>query len=429
MGMNLNIEGEHKQRFWALTDQGVVSLGNFLTTLLMARYLPASEFGIYSLLFSTILLLNALHSALVTVPVLIRGAAMSSRELRQWTSAAVLATVVFATVFGAVATAATRMTGRLQLSFIVVAAMIAWQLQATSRSAFCAHVRQRQALPGDALSYLGQAAMLFFLARRGALTVGMAFGVIAITSGAAFALQAIQLRLSAQNRIAWRPFKEAAWKLGSWGLPAQIVSLFALQPFPWVLFFNYGPAAAGVFQALCSAMGFCNPVMVGTGNLVVATVARSEDKGRFRNAVAHALHGWAIIAPGLLLVLLFPAGTLHLLFGSHPEYLTETSALRLVALAFGFDAIAILAGAAIGAMEEMRSVFVIQAAAMAAAVVLGFPLAILYGVRGAAAGYLGVQVLRALYGAWILSGRCAAERISREESVTAAEASAVRSLS
>ena len=66
---------------------------------------------------------------------------------------------------------------------------------------------------------------------------------------------------------------------------------------------------------------------------------------------------------------------------------------------------------------------------MAAAVVLGFPLATLYGVRGAAAGYLGVQVLRALYGAWILSGRRVAERLSREESLTAAEASAVRSLS
>ena len=179
--MNLSIQGEHRDRFWALTDQGVVSLGNFLTTLLMARYLPASEFGVYSLLFSTILFLNALHSALVTVPVLIRGAAMSSTELRQWASAAVRASLVLGTVFGGIAVIAAWMTGRIQLSLIVVAAMMAWQLQATSRSVFCAHVRQRQALPGDALSYLGQAAMVFFLARRGALTVGMAFGVIAIT--------------------------------------------------------------------------------------------------------------------------------------------------------------------------------------------------------------------------------------------------------
>jgi O-antigen/teichoic acid export membrane protein len=124
-----------------------------------------------------------------------------------------------------------------------------------------------------------------------------------------------------------------------------------------------------------------------------------------------------------LVVLLFPAGTLHLMFGSHPEYLAETGALRLIALAFGCDAIAILAGAAIGAMEDMRSVFAIQATAMAAAIVLGFPLATLYGVRGAAAGYLGVQVLRALYGARILWEHRAGEI------ATAPEASAVRSLS
>src|SRR3954470_15837197 len=111
MPLNLRRTDEHMQRFWALADQGVVSLGNFATTLLMARYLPASEFGIYSLLFSTILFLNSLHSALVTLPVLIRGAGMSSPELRLWASAAILATSSLTAVFGGIVAIAARMTG------------------------------------------------------------------------------------------------------------------------------------------------------------------------------------------------------------------------------------------------------------------------------------------------------------------------------
>src|SRR5271170_6186042 len=68
---------EAHQRFWAFIDQGVVSLGNFMATVMLARALKPGEFGIFALLFGSILFLNTVHAALVTYPLSIFGAPMT----------------------------------------------------------------------------------------------------------------------------------------------------------------------------------------------------------------------------------------------------------------------------------------------------------------------------------------------------------------
>ena len=61
--------------------------------------------------------------------------------------------------------------GRLSLLPCVVAAMICWQLQETTRAGLRAHFRERDALPGDVLSYLGRAALLIVLFDSASATV------------------------------------------------------------------------------------------------------------------------------------------------------------------------------------------------------------------------------------------------------------------
>ena len=53
---------------WALGDQATLSLGNFLTNILLIRHLAKDQFGIYAVLFSLLLFLNNLHTSLVTYP-------------------------------------------------------------------------------------------------------------------------------------------------------------------------------------------------------------------------------------------------------------------------------------------------------------------------------------------------------------------------
>src|SRR6266576_6204077 len=51
-GLTLNL-----QSFWAIADQGVVSLGNFLTTIILARALTPAAYGLWSGICGLILFL------------------------------------------------------------------------------------------------------------------------------------------------------------------------------------------------------------------------------------------------------------------------------------------------------------------------------------------------------------------------------------
>ena len=50
---------------WSLADQGAVSLGNFLTNILLARALAPAEYGIFALVFGLLLALSSIHAAVV----------------------------------------------------------------------------------------------------------------------------------------------------------------------------------------------------------------------------------------------------------------------------------------------------------------------------------------------------------------------------
>src|SRR5688500_4624794 len=64
-----------RKSFWPLADQGVVSAGNFLTLVIVARALPArSEYGVFGLALECIFYFNTLQSALVGYPLTVRGA-------------------------------------------------------------------------------------------------------------------------------------------------------------------------------------------------------------------------------------------------------------------------------------------------------------------------------------------------------------------
>src|SRR5262245_22544082 len=57
-----------RRSVWALADQGIVSLGNCATNVLLARSLAVAEFGVFALLLEAMLFLNSLQAALVIYP-------------------------------------------------------------------------------------------------------------------------------------------------------------------------------------------------------------------------------------------------------------------------------------------------------------------------------------------------------------------------
>ena len=184
-----------RQGFWSMADQGAVSLGNFLTSILLARRFAPAEYGIYALLLATVFVLNSVQAAVITYPFSLEGAAESECDLQRRAGGSLVLTVLLAVALTVVLVVATVVLKRPAIWPYAALALICWQAQETARRALMTHGRHRDALWGDLLSYVGQAILLGLLLLWHGVTLESAFLVIALTSAVAAGLQALQLGL------------------------------------------------------------------------------------------------------------------------------------------------------------------------------------------------------------------------------------------
>jgi hypothetical protein len=191
-----------RKSFWPLVDQGVVSAGNFLTLVIVARALPAkSEYGVFGLLLEAIFYLNTLQGALVTYPLTVKGATADKDGLKRLATAALLMTCALAVPVALCATATAALAQHLTLGLAGAFALVAWQVQEVARKSLIAHFRYADAAWGDALRYLGTAACVWLAWRQGALTLPRVFWIIGALAALATLVQAAQVGLRA---VGWR---------------------------------------------------------------------------------------------------------------------------------------------------------------------------------------------------------------------------------
>ena len=180
--------------FWVLSDQGVVSLGNFITHLMVARHLGLKQLGVYAILSELTLFLNSMHASLVMFPLVIRGAVADDQRLSRLAGRAMVLTIVLAPVLGSGVLAAGALLEGVVVGLWAMVAMTTFQIQETLRRALITQIRYAATIGGDAISYLGQAIIVCVLAGAGNLTLISAFQAFAATSAIAAGLQIIQVR-------------------------------------------------------------------------------------------------------------------------------------------------------------------------------------------------------------------------------------------
>lgn len=71
---------------WALADQATVSGANFITGILLARYLGLEEFGRFTLAWMVVLFVNSLQNAVVVAPMMNIGPQQSPVKNLQYRS-------------------------------------------------------------------------------------------------------------------------------------------------------------------------------------------------------------------------------------------------------------------------------------------------------------------------------------------------------
>lgn len=80
---------------WALADQAMVSGVNFLTGILLARFLGIEEFGRFTLIWMAVLFVNSIQRTMISGPMMSIGPKQSQSEVAKYYRAVVFQQLLF----------------------------------------------------------------------------------------------------------------------------------------------------------------------------------------------------------------------------------------------------------------------------------------------------------------------------------------------
>lgn len=387
---------------WALTDQAVVSGTNFLTNVMLARFMGLRGFGVFALAWMSVLFVNSLQTALIVAPMMSIGPKQEEKDRPAYFGAVVFQELLlvffcFVLVFAALKTSSHffRHENLQQLALPLAASAFAYQLQDFVRRYFFATRQSRRALADDALSYLTQLPILFLLHKAGRLNSETALWVMAGTSlvalvPACFWMEPLSFNGQWIKAIARRHWKFSRWLVGSSLLQWTSGNLFILAAPLY-----YGAAAAGVLKASQNLMGATHIWFQGLDNIVPVESAR-----RLRNGGPHAMLAYirSILIKWGGLTLLFallmaaaPGFWLRMLYG--PEMAQYGYVLRLYALLYVIIFVGSPMRAGLQALEYTVPIFWSYLAMTALAFAFAVPMAKWLGLSGSLLGLLGAQIL------------------------------------
>jgi O-antigen/teichoic acid export membrane protein len=378
---------------WQLLDQAVVSAGNFLTTLLLARTLVPELYGTFSLIYLALYAINTCHASLVLYPLTLNAATAERHTVGATAGQGALRTLLLAPVEVLALLATAAFVHRLDLLPLLALSMFAWQLQETMRRGLLASRRPLAAVLPDALSYLGQAAIIFLVHARSLETI---FLIIVLTSSAAAVLQAISLRVSLATAFQ-REHIAYAWQLGRFALTGNLLTMILLQVPSWALVIFAGRAAVGSYQSLGNLINVMNPVTFSLSSLLIPTIARASLESTAAAWAAmykHGLRFGVLLLPAFLAYLLVPASCMSVIYGHASPYLRFAPLMRILAPTIVFDYLSTVIGAFEGGNGRPRTFMQVQLLAVSTLLLCGVFLIRSFGVRGAVLSVLFISVAR-----------------------------------
>ncbi len=419
-----------------LADQGIVSLTNFLTGVIVGRYCSRGELGLYSLAFSLLLLIVSFQSALVSMPYTVYcvrvseedRAAYSGSTLVHQLSMAVLSMVVLA-VASPLLAARMGPRGLAQVVLVLACAAPFFMGREYLRQLFFARLERLPPLLLDAVVAIVQLGALLALARSGRLSAAAAY----VAAGVACACGLLVSAMTVRRWFAWSrarvvPDLRMNWATGKWTFANGLVALAGAQLYPWIIAASRGAEEAGVLAACMGVTYLTNPLVLGLGNFLAPHAMHAHASGGFvavrrilRNATLGLTGVMAVVCPALFIV----GGTLlRLIYGARYDGYGLT--VGALSLAQAIDVLAMPASYTLFLFDRpdviVKSNFIVLGVTVTAGVVL----VRLLGPLGVALGLLSGNGLAAIF-RWRAYSRLAAALATEQPLVAPATLSEVGS--
>lgn len=260
---------------WTLADQVMVSGVNFLTGLLLARFLGLGDFGVFTLLWMGVLFINSIQLAMVVSPMMSIGPKQSEEIKGAYYSALMIQQLIFSVLTFAFLFFGLTLIGLLKTEWALTSyalplafAGVFFQSQDFIRRYFFCQNAPAAAFWNDCISYLGQIVVIIYLFLNGGLSVAKVLWVVGITSALAVALGVIKLKF---ERIGFDDFKGVM--LRNWGVSKWLSASAVLQWFSGNLFIVtagavLGSSVVGGIKAAQNIIGVAHIIFQGLENIV-----------------------------------------------------------------------------------------------------------------------------------------------------------------
>lgn len=318
-----------------LADQAVISGGNFIFNVVLARAVPLEQYGRFALVLGTLGLMQTAFGALVYYPLSVRGAAADKAGRDRLVASTLILNLMISAVLAAVAGLLLHVMEDGAGWLPTFAMLLASQIQESARRGLLTAFRYAAAVPGDALSYVGQVAVLLAVVRYGEVTAGTALWIMAGTSLASAAVQLPMVLPRGVRPMPLWPCLVDFWSMGRFALSSNLLSIVRTQGMLWLVLGLVGAAGAGAFQIVLTLFNVVNPIMSGVCNQVPQAASRAMHRG-YRAAWAAA---WPAIAAGYVLIsgfvallLIVPGQVLHALYGAKVDPTILIAPVRVIAV-------------------------------------------------------------------------------------------------
>ncbi len=309
--------------YLALIDQGLVSGVNFITGLVLARFLGMEGYGQFVLAYGIILFLSGIQMALIISPMMVMGPTRGDDQKAIYYCAVARQQFVFAVACVLIVYSFAFTVGRL---------FPEWQLQAIAAPLAAVAVLfttqdfirrllfvLNQALPAlfnDLVSYGLQLTLLIMLGIYSDLTAGDALWIIALTSLAAIITLPLLSRIASayvlggMRKLPRTSTDRQHWDFGKWLVGRNIVYWGGTQLLIYMAGAMLSVATVGAMTAARNIVGLTNLLFLAMENLVPSRAARIYHQrgiaalgrylrrvGAIGGALTLAIVGIAAIAP------------------------------------------------------------------------------------------------------------------------------------
>lgn len=406
------LAARYRQFNWALTDQAMVSGANFLTNIVMVRYLgngDLAEYGRFVLAWMAIEFLRILHDPMIVAPMVSIGPKQRPEKAAAYYSA------VNFLQFNLSLLASSVLVGIVVLLNIYLPswnlggmapimgfAAISYHLQQNIRRCAFARHRPDLAFASDAVRYLGQLAILIGLAQFYSLDSKDAILITASTAFLGIFCLLPVLGPVGFDRQTLKSTISRHWNFGKWLVPSAVLGRATADIFMAVAGAVIGAAAVGGLKAARNIVAVTHILLMGFENVVPIRAAQrfAEDgkAGLVRFLWRFGFASCGLVAGLILLVASIPEFWLELLYNG--KFTGDGYLVQWWAAIYFLMFLAKPSAVGLRAMEYTRPIFLQNLILAAIGMSMCYPLINTFGVLGVLMGLAFLELFRVFFMTW-----------------------------